>query len=219
MIDKREPLRRNPHHNRNVARGLKKSVRLSFMVDSQRRAKENSKDIRECLETSAGETDSHGAYAILKHWYWHASVRAPNPSRTNMEKFRGDFQTLYQSEEPHPPGIPLATHMDPVQLNDETPSEAEVEAAVRRVCPLKAGKHTHLCSENFKQWLREAYPGDNSKTPHGLSSGCVWWTLSNTCGARGRPCSHCLKILRAEVGVFACLKGAYATNRCLHLRL
>ena len=135
LIDKHESLRHNPHHNRNVLRGLIKAVQRSLMVDSWGQAEEAAKSIRACMEPSAGETDSHGAYAILKHWYWHASVRAPNPSRTNMEKFRGDFQTLYQSEEPHPPGIPLATHMDLVQLNDATPSEAEVEAAVRRLRP------------------------------------------------------------------------------------
>ena len=55
--------------------------------------------------------------------------------------------------------------MGPVQVNDVTPSEAEVEAVVRRLCPLKASGHTHLCTEQFKQWLQEAYPGENSKNP------------------------------------------------------
>ena len=38
-------------------------------------------------------------------------------------------------------------------------------AAVCSLIPLKSGVHTHLRSEHFKQWLREAYPGENSKTP------------------------------------------------------
>ena len=50
------------------------------------------------------------------------STRAPNPSRTDMEKVRGDFQTLYQREETHTPGLPLLTHVDPAKLNDEIPS-------------------------------------------------------------------------------------------------
>ena len=62
-----------------------------------------------------------------------------------MEKVRGDFQTLYQLEYIHTPGLPLATHMEPVQVNDATPSEVEVEAAVRHLRPLKADGHTHLC--------------------------------------------------------------------------
>ena len=43
-----------------------------------------------------GGVDPRGADAILKHWYLHVSARAPNPSWTDMEKVRGDLQTLYQ---------------------------------------------------------------------------------------------------------------------------
>ena len=70
-----------------------------------------------------------------------------------MENVRGDFQTLYQQEDPHPPGIPLETHVEPVQVNNATPSEAEMETVVRILRPLKAGGHTHLRAEHFKQWI------------------------------------------------------------------
>ena len=62
----------------------------------------------------------------MKCWYQNASARAPNPSQTNMEKFRGDSQTLYHQEDPHCPDLPLATHMEPVQVNNATPLDAEV---------------------------------------------------------------------------------------------
>ena len=65
-------------------------------------------EIRAFLEPSPGGADSRGAYAILKLWYLHASVGASNPSWTDMEKFRGDFQTLYQREKPHTPSLTLA---------------------------------------------------------------------------------------------------------------
>ena len=82
-----------------------------------------------------------------------------------MEKVRGDLQTLYQMEEPHPPGIPLAKNVDPVQVNDTNPLEAEVEEAVICLRLRKAGGNNHLRAEYFKQWLQEAYPGENSNTP------------------------------------------------------
>ena len=53
-------------------------------------------------------------------------MRAPNPSQMDMEKVRGDFQNLYQREEPHTPGLPLATHVDPSYLNEEISLEVEV---------------------------------------------------------------------------------------------
>ena len=39
-----------------------------------------------------------------------------------------------------------------------------MEEAVRHLCSHKAVGHTHLCVEHFKQWQREAYPGDKPKT-------------------------------------------------------
>ena len=70
-----------------------------------------------------------------------------------MENFRGDFHTLYQMEEPHTPGLTLETHVNPVQVNDANPSEAEAEVVFCRLLPLKSGGHNHLHSEHFKQWL------------------------------------------------------------------
>ena len=90
------------------------------------------------------------AHAILKHWYRHASARAPNPSWTDMDKVRGDFQTLYQSEDTTPPGLILETHVGQAKVNDEIPLEAEVEAEVRRLLPHSMGGHTHLRAEHFK---------------------------------------------------------------------
>ena len=36
---------------------------------------------------------------------------------------------------------------------------------VIRLRPHRSGRHTHLHAEHFKQWRREAYPGENLKTP------------------------------------------------------
>ena len=67
--------------------------------------------------------------------------------------------------------MPLETHVDLVQVNDNTSSEAEVEAAVFRLHPYKAGGHTHLHAEHLKQWMWEAYPREDSKTP----TRTKWW--------------------------------------------
>ena len=120
---------------------------------------------------------------------------ARNPSRTKMEKARGDFQTLYQREEPHTPDTTLATHVESVQVSDATPSHAEVEATVCRLHPFTVGGHTHLHAYHFKQWMLEAYPGRTRRPPSRPSDGCVWWKLFNTCGSRGDSSGvgvHCL---------------------------
>ena len=165
MIDKQASLRRNYRHNCNVARGLTKAIRQSLLVDYRRRAGEAAASIRTCLEPSAGETDLSGSYAILERWYRHTSTQEPKISQTDIEKVRGDFQTLYQQEDPQPPGLPLATHVEQVKVNNATPLEAEVETAVRCLRPIKSGGHTQLHAEQFQQWLWETTPRENSKTP------------------------------------------------------
>ena len=82
-----------------------------------------------------------------------------------MEKVGGYFQTLYQREEPQTPGLTLATHMDPAKVNEEIPSEVDVEAVVRNLRPHRVGGHTHLRTEHLKQWWSEAYPREQFKTP------------------------------------------------------
>ena len=79
-----------------------------------------------------------------------------------MDKVRGEFHNIYQREEPHTPGLPLETHVEPAKVNEVIPLEAEVEAAVIRLLPHREGRHTHLCAEHFKQWRREAYPVEQS---------------------------------------------------------
>ena len=88
------------------------------MEDSRRRAEEAATAIGASLEPSTGGNGPRGAYAIMKRWYQHASTRAPNYYQTDMEKIRGDLKNLYQREELHPPGLSLATHMEPAQVND-----------------------------------------------------------------------------------------------------
>ena len=158
LIDKRAALCWKPCNSQNVARGLIRAVRQSLMADSWRRAEEEATKIWACLDPSTRGAYPRGAYAILKHWYRHAYAQATNPSRTDMDKVKGDLQTLYQKEDPHPPGLTLATHVDPAKVNKNISLEAEVEAALRRLLPHRMVGHTHLRTEHLKHWQQEAYP-------------------------------------------------------------
>ena len=120
------------------------------MADSQREAEKAETDIGACLEPSTGGADIHRVYVILKLWYYHAYVREPNPTQTDMEKVQGDFQNLYQREKPHTSGLNLVTYFEPAKVNDKIPSEAEVESVVRHLHPHRKGVHTHLRTEHLK---------------------------------------------------------------------
>ena len=87
------------------------------------------------------------------------------PPLDGYGKVRRVFHTLYQREKPHPPVLPLGTHVKPTNVKNEIPLEADMKASVQRLRLHRAGGHTHLCVEHFKQWQRETYPGEQSKIP------------------------------------------------------
>ena len=77
---------------------------MSLLDYSQHREENSAADIGVCLELSTGDMDLNRAYSFLKRWYLHTSARAPNPSQGNMAKVTKDYATLYQWEDPYPPG-------------------------------------------------------------------------------------------------------------------
>ena len=93
-----------------------------------------------------------------------------------MAKFSKDYTTFYQREDHYPPSWLLSTHVDYFQINNDVPSEAEAEAEVLRLLPLKAGGHTHLRADHFKTWLREAYTGEVATPPSRT------WKVDAACG-------------------------------------
>ena len=72
-----------------------------------------------------------------------------------MDKFTKEYTTFYQQKNPDPYEQLMAIHISPFQISDKVPIEAEVEASVQCLIPHKASRHTHLCMEHFKTWLRE----------------------------------------------------------------
>ena len=53
----------------------------------------------------------------------------------------------------------------PFKIYDETPTEGEIDAAVRQMRRNRAGRHNHLRSEHLQKWLREVYPEETSTEP------------------------------------------------------
>ena len=72
---------------------------------------------------------------------------------------------MYQKEEPQPPGIPLKMHVDPVQFNNATLLEADMEAAVHHLPPFKAGRHTHLHAKRLKKMAARGLPWGGLEDP------------------------------------------------------
>ena len=72
----------------------------------------------------------------------------------DIDNFMGDYSKFYQREYPTPPGRTVPDHVTPFRINNDVPTEAEVEVSVLCLRLNKAGKQTHLRAENFKNCMR-----------------------------------------------------------------
>ena len=77
----------------------------------------------------------------------------------------GEYVALYQREYPPPSGRTIPTHFIPFDIDNEVPTEGEIEVVVRRLSRNRSGGHTHLLEEHLQAWLREAYPVNISTAP------------------------------------------------------
>ena len=47
-----------------------------------------------------------------------------------MDKATKGYANIYKHEDPVPPVLPMATHVDPFYISDEVPRELEVEVEI-----------------------------------------------------------------------------------------
>ena len=59
-------------------------------------------------------------------------------------------------------GRPVPTHVTTFRINENVPTEGEVEASVQRLRLHKAGGHPHFCAEHFNKCIWEAYPAEGT---------------------------------------------------------
>ena len=115
--------------------------------------------IDDFLETTRGTSpDIQGAYTILKRCYHHSSARQQNPPWSDLEKVSRDYAAIYYQEDPSPLGKPFLTHIDPFQINDGFPTEAEVKVAVCQLRSNSTGGPTHLQAKHLYTWLKKVCP-------------------------------------------------------------
>jgi hypothetical protein len=53
-----------------------------------------------------------------------------------------------------PPGEPLPINVDPIPVEDGTPTDGELRAAVKELTNGRAGGASGMCAEDVKVWLR-----------------------------------------------------------------
>jgi hypothetical protein len=68
-----------------------------------------------------------------------------------MEKQTAEREELYTRVPP--PGPPLRINVDPFDVNDAVPNEAEIREAAKRLRNGRAAGALHIRAEDVKEWL------------------------------------------------------------------
>lgn len=102
---------------------------------------------------SLGAKDVDSAWGWCKRWYREASFRALRPSPQDLDEIFTSFDERYRAD-----GVvrePFPTHVQPFDIDDSIPSEAEISQALGRVRTRKAGGHLGMKAEHIKAWNRD----------------------------------------------------------------
>ena len=125
-----------------------REIKGSLKDDRRHRTKAVGEKIVGLLD--AGELAE--AWGTLKGWYTAASERAPKPCYASLAKQTAEREELYGKVDP--PGEPIPINVDPKEVPDACPEDAEIRAAVRSLRTGRTGNTRGLRAENTKAWLR-----------------------------------------------------------------
>jgi len=160
LVDERAAMRRSPQFDRTAYRRVDRGVKAAIKADRLRRAEEAAEAINQHLS----DNNLQEAWNRTKAWYTQASDRPCAPSRADIQQVSDEYRDLYRQVEP--PGDPIPVLVAPFDINDEIPTEDEIEAAVKGLRAGKAPGPTGMRADDLKAWLfaarrREAPDGTN----------------------------------------------------------
>jgi hypothetical protein len=104
------------------------------------------------IETKLAGGNVQEFFRYLKGWYRAASETTTRPCPQAMVKHTAERVNLYRQRDP--PGGPLPINIDPIPVDDGTPSEGEIRVAVAGLSNGCAGGALGMRTEDVKAWLR-----------------------------------------------------------------
>jgi hypothetical protein len=114
----------------------------------------------------------HEAFRHLKGWYRAALETQAKPCRQTMDHQTAERVGLYTRRQL--PGEPLPINIDPVDINNATPSNGELRVAVGELTKCRAAGASGLRAEHVKAWLSDMRREKDPKDQGADSAGDNW---------------------------------------------
>ncbi len=172
LIAHRAMLRRTGRLCQMGARRLHRQIGKSLRTDRADRTL----SVRTLIESKFTMGNVHEAFPHLKGRYRAASETQAKPCRQTMDRQTAKRVDLYTRRQSL--GEPLPINIDPVDINNATPSDGELRVAVGELTNGRAAGASGMRAEHVKAWLsdmrREEDPKDQGLAPfHKAGSGSM----------------------------------------------
>jgi hypothetical protein len=113
------------------------------------------------------------SFRHLKGWYRAALETTTRPCPETMVKQTAERVDLYRQQDP--PGAPLPINIDPILVDDGTPSKGEIRVAVAGLSNGRAGGASGMRAEDVKAWLRSIRLEEDPEVgPANIGAGDNW---------------------------------------------
>jgi hypothetical protein len=119
--------------------------------------------------------DVQRAFWCLKGWYRNTSDSMARPCTQTMERQTAERVALYARRDS--PGDPLPINIDPVHIDNGTPTDAEIRDAVQRLTNGRAPGASGMRTEDVKHWLHGIRRKKDSKTGMGNETVGDYWRM------------------------------------------
>jgi hypothetical protein len=162
-------LRRTGKLCQTAARTMQRQIWTALRGDRATRTSH----VGECIEHELAGGNVQEAFRHLKGWYRAASETTSRPCPQTMERQTAKRIALYARRDS--PGEPLPINIDPLPVDDGTPTDSEVRAAAQDLTNGRAGGASGMRAEDVKAWLQGIKREEDLETgPANVGVGSHW---------------------------------------------
>ena len=164
-------LRRTGRLCQTAARKMQREILTLLKTDRAARTAQ----VGAAIEAKLAGGDVQEAFWCLKGWYRNTSDSMARPCPQTMERQTAERVALYARRDS--PGDPLPINIDPVHIDEKTPTDAKIRDAAQRLTNGRAPGASGMRAEDVKRWLHGIRLEEDPETGTGNKNAGDNWRM------------------------------------------
>jgi hypothetical protein len=151
LVDKKAALKQSTRSSPREDKRLKRKIHIGIRIDRKKRTK----DVRQSIKVLLGQHNLRGVWRTLKTRYLHASGRTTKPPKIDLTELQTEYGVLFANQPST--GYPIPVLVSPFYVNDMTPTDKEIGAAVRGLHSRNSPGPSGMRPDDLKEWWDTAW--------------------------------------------------------------